>query len=368
MSKPVAVLVYPGFQELEFWYPVLRLREARREVVVLGTAGPDAAYSRLGYPVVPNRALAGASGADFAAVVVPGGNTGALEHDVVLRAFLDEAAHAGAVLAAVSEGRSLLGKAGDGAITAAGTDDLPAWGKTLMSALDAAPSAAQLSEARIAVLAENQYQELELWYPLLRLREAGAHVLVVGPSSDQVYASKLGYPVRPDLAVADVTAEDFDAVVIPGGFAPEGMRRHKAMIDFVRDMDARGSLVAAICHAGWVLASAGVAKDRDVTCVALIRDDVIHAGGRYRDEAVVRDRNLITSRLPSDLHLFCGAILDYLRDAPAPAPGGRRLAPTGGRAPASAAHTRRAVLNMGPRGVASADYTTVVALGETIAS
>ncbi|MPS28299.1 DJ-1/PfpI/YhbO family deglycase/protease [Pigmentiphaga sp.] len=366
MSKPVAVLLYPGFQELEFWYPVLRLREARREVVVLGTAGQDAAYSRLGYPVVPNRAVAGASGADFAAVVIPGGNTGALGHDPVLRAFLDEAAQAGALLAAVSEGRSLLGKAVDGAITAASTDDLPAWGHRLMSALDATSSLALPREARIAILAENQYQELELWHPLLRLREAGAHVLVVGPARDQVYASKLGYPVRPDLAVADVTAGDFDAVVIPGGFAPEGMRRHKAMIDFVRDMDARGNLVAAICHAGWVLASAGIAKDRDVTCVALIRDDVIHAGGRYRDEAVVRDRNLITSRLPSDLHLFCGAILDYLRDAPAASPAGRRLAPADGRAPASAVHAQRAVLGMGPRGIASADYTTVVNLGETV--
>ncbi|MDX3906986.1 MAG: type 1 glutamine amidotransferase domain-containing protein [Pigmentiphaga sp.] len=225
----------------------------------------------------------------------------------------------------------------------------------------------KLSEARIAVLAENQYQELELWYPLLRLREAGAKVLVVGPSHEQVYASKLGYPVRPDLEVAAVDAEDFDAVVIPGGFAPEGMRRHKAMIDFVRNMDARGNLVAAICHAGWVLASAGIVKDRDVTCVALIRDDVIHAGGRYRDEAVVRDRNLITSRLPSDLPIFCSAIIEYLRSAPSSPAGSRALTPAEGRKPATAVYTQRAVLNMGPRGVASADYTTVVGMGEILA-
>jgi protease I len=128
----------------------------------------------------------------------------------------------------------------------------------------------KLADAQIAVMAENQYQELELWYPLLRLREEGANVVVVGPA-EQTYASKLGYPVVPDLAISDVDASDFDAVVIPGGFAPEGMRRHKPMIEFVRKVHDQGALVAAICHAGWVLASAGIAKDRNVTCVALIR-------------------------------------------------------------------------------------------------
>ena len=159
-----------------------------------------------------------------------------------------------------------------------------------------------LADAQIAVLAENQYQELELWYPLLRLREEGANVVVVGPAAGQPYASKLGYPVVPDVSINDVDASDFDAVVIPGGFAPEGMRRHKPMIEFVRKVHDQGALVAAICHAGWVLASAGIAKDRNVTCVALIKDDVIHAGGKYVDQAVVRDGNIITSRLPSDLH------------------------------------------------------------------
>ena len=116
-----------------------------------------------------------------------------------------------------------------------------------------------LADAQIAVLAENQYQELELWYPLLRLREEGANVVVVGPVAGQPYASKLGYPVVPDVSINDVDASDFDAVVIPGGFAPEGMRRHKPMIDFVRNVHDQGALVAAICHAGWVLASAGIA-------------------------------------------------------------------------------------------------------------
>jgi deglycase len=223
-----------------------------------------------------------------------------------------------------------------------------------------------LAEAQIAVLAENQYQELELWYPLLRLREEGANVLVVGPA-EQTYGSKLGYPVTPDLAVGEVDAADFDAVVIPGGFAPEGMRRHKPMIEFVRKVHDQGSLVAAICHAGWILASAGIARNRQVTCVALIKDDVIHAGGKYVDQAVVRDGNIITSRLPSDLPVFCKEIVHYLREAPRRRNSRKVLAPSKGRAPVSPAYTHAAELTMGPRGTASADYTTIVKQGARVA-
>jgi protease I len=213
----------------------------------------------------------------------------------------------------------------------------------------------KLAEAQIAVLAENLYQELELWYPLLRLREEGANVIVVGPA-EQTYASKLGYPVKPDFAVADVDPAALDAVIIPGGFAPEGMRRHKPMIDLVRKVHDQGSLVAAICHAGWMLASAGIARDRNVTCVAIIKDDVIHAGGKYVDQAVVRDGNIITSRLPSDLPVFCREIVSYLREAPR-----RATKPLDASKPrVSACYTHAADLVMGPRGVASADYTTLV--------
>jgi protease I len=221
-----------------------------------------------------------------------------------------------------------------------------------------------LADAQIAVLAENMYQELELWYPLLRMREEGANVVVVGPA-DQVYASKLGYPVKPDLTVAQVNAADLDAVIIPGGFAPEGMRRHKPTIDLVREVHAQGSLVAAICHAGWVLASAGIARERNVTCVAIIKDDVIHAGGKYVDQPVVRDGNVITSRLPSDLPVFCHAIVDYLREAPRRSSGRKVL--DASRPRVSAAYTRSALLSQGPRGTASPDYTTVVKEGASIA-
>ncbi len=219
----------------------------------------------------------------------------------------------------------------------------------------------KLEDAQIALLVENLYQELEVWYPLMRLREEGCNVAVVGPMV-QTYASKLGYPVKPDLAIADADPAMFDAVVIPGGFAPENMRRHKAMIEFVRKVHDQGSLVAAVCHAGLVLASAGIARDRDLTCVALVKDDVIHAGGKYRDQAVVRDRNLITSRLPSDLHLFGKEIVAYLREA-------RKVAtrPLHVNEPrVSAAYTHVFELAQGPRGVASADYTTVVKTGPRV--
>jgi len=218
-----------------------------------------------------------------------------------------------------------------------------------------------LPDAQIAVLAENMYQELELWYPLMPLREEGCNTVVVGPA-EQTYASKLGYPVKPDMAIADADPAMFDAVVIPGGFAPEQMRRTRPLIDFVRKVHDQGSLVAAVCHAGLVLASAGIARDRDLTCVALVKDDVIHAGGRYQDKAVVRDRNLISSRLPSDLHLFAKAIVEYLREAPRVAT--RPLERS--KARVSAAYTHVAELSQGPRGVASADYTTLVKTGPRV--
>jgi protease I len=191
------------------------------------------------------------------------------------------------------------------------------------------------------------------------VREAGANVLLVGPDTRLVYSSKLGYPARPDLSIDDVKAEDFDAVVIPGGFAPEGMRRHPAMIEFVREMDAQGRLIAAICHAGLVLASAQIARNRKLTCVSLVKDDVINAGANYVNEGLVIDHNIITSQLPSDLPVFGKAIVDYLSSNDVKPGAARRLAPTGGRKPSPVAYLEPVELIMGPRGRASANYTTL---------
>ena len=215
----------------------------------------------------------------------------------------------------------------------------------------------KIQDAQVAVLAENQYQELELWYPLLRLREAGANVLTVAPSAEQLYGSKLGYPVKADLAIGEVQAGQLDALIIPGGFAPENFRRTPAIVNLVRKVHEQGSLVAAICHAGWLLASAGIAKGKRVTCVAIIKDDVIHSGGNYVDEPVVRDGNLITSRLPGDLPDFARTIVQYLEENPSRrGAGAAPLARPAGRAGTTADYVRPARVVQTSAGKASANY------------
>jgi len=169
-----------------------------------------------------------------------------------------------------------------------------------------------LQGKRIAIFAEENYQILELWYPLLRFKEAGAEVQVVGSGRADVFRSKEGYPAKVDVNAADVKGTDFDAVVVPGGYAPDHMRVNEDMIRIVREAHDAGKVVAAICHAGWVLASAGILEGKRATCVRNIRDDIVHAGATYVDEEVVVDGNIITSRIPTDLPAFCKAIIQAL--------------------------------------------------------
>jgi protease I len=171
----------------------------------------------------------------------------------------------------------------------------------------------ELQGKRVAILAENMYQELELWYPLLRMREAGAEVKAVGTGTADKYKSKLGYEVTVDVEASEVTGADFDAIIIPGGYAPDLMRRSGAMVDLVRDAFEQGRIVAAICHAGWMLVSAGVLEGKKATCFFAIKDDLVNAGAHYVDEEVVQDGNLITSRVPSDLPAFCRTIIAALK-------------------------------------------------------
>ncbi len=173
-----------------------------------------------------------------------------------------------------------------------------------------------LSRKRIAVLAEDFYEDLELWYPVLRFREAGAKVTVVGAGGKE-YSSKHGYPVTPDASADRVRAADFDAVIVPGGYAPDRMRRHTAMVDLVREIFLKGGVVAAICHGGWMLASADVLRGKRATCFFAIKDDVVNAGALYEDREVVRDGNLVTSRKPEDLPAFCRTIMEALAEVPA---------------------------------------------------
>jgi len=174
------------------------------------------------------------------------------------------------------------------------------------------PLATILAGKRIAILAEDLYEDLELWYPLLRFREAGAEVVVVGPGPARTHTSKHGYEVAVDKLVSEVEAADFDAVIIPGGYAPDRMRRHPAMVALVRKAAQSNKVVAAICHAGWMLASAEVLQGKQVTGFYAIKDDLVHAGATYRDAEVVVDGKIITSRQPSDLPAFCRAIIGAL--------------------------------------------------------
>jgi protease I len=173
----------------------------------------------------------------------------------------------------------------------------------------------KLNGKRIAILADNLYEDMELWVPYYRMKEEGADVKVVGSSGAQSYASKHGYPVRVDVQADGLTAAELDAVIVPGGYAPDLMRRHDAMVNLVREAVQQGKVVAAICHAGWMLASAGVLRGKKVTSFFSIKDDMVNAGGQWSDSEVVVDANLITSRKPDDLPAFCREIVRALSKA-----------------------------------------------------
>jgi protease I len=169
-----------------------------------------------------------------------------------------------------------------------------------------------LAGKKVFILVETIYNDLEFWYPYYRLKEAGAEVIVVGPMGGMVYNGKAGLPVKADAGMADVTAGDCDGLIIPGGYAPDHMRRHPQMVQLVRDCVESGKIVAAICHAGWMLASADVLHGRTVTSFFAIRDDLVHAGATFVDQEVVVDGNIITSRTPDDLPPFMRAIISAL--------------------------------------------------------
>jgi protease I len=172
----------------------------------------------------------------------------------------------------------------------------------------------RLKGKKAAILAEEIYNEFELWIPYYRLKEEGVEVTVVGSGTSKVYHGKYGVPVDVDKSASEVSADDFDAVVIPGGYAPDKMRIHPPMVDLVRDAFNKGKVVASICHGGWMLVSAGVLQGKKATSYKAIKDDMENAGALWEDSELVRDGNLITSRKPDDLPAFCRTIIQAMEE------------------------------------------------------
>jgi len=171
----------------------------------------------------------------------------------------------------------------------------------------------EIKGKKILILADDTYEDLELWYPKLRLTEAGATVKVAAIEK-RTYHGKHGYPVETDLKISTCDPKDFDCLVIPGGYAPDKLRRSKSVLDFVKAMFDTGKIIASICHAAWVPISAGIVKDRTMTCFYAIKDDLVNAGAKYVDRSVVVDENMISSRTPADLPDFCKAIISVLEN------------------------------------------------------
>lgn len=165
----------------------------------------------------------------------------------------------------------------------------------------------------VAILVEDIYQDLEVWYPYYRLIEAGATVEFLGTAKEN-YTGKYGYPLKVHGLIRDASIATYDAVIIPGGYAPDILRRYDEVNRFVAGMFHSGKIVAAICHAGWNLVSAGILKGRRVTSFSAIRDDMTGHGCNWVDEEVVVDGNLITSRCPDDLPAFCREIIRALSE------------------------------------------------------
>ena len=171
-----------------------------------------------------------------------------------------------------------------------------------------------MSVKKIAIMVDELYQVLEVWYPYYRFREAGLEVHLVAAEAKKSYPSKEGYPCISEIAAAQAKSANYDCMLVPGGFAPDFMRRSAEVIQFANDMVNAGKIIAAICHGGWLLCSTKVYQGKRATCFMAIKDDIINAGAEYVDAECVVDGNLITSRKPDDLPAFCTAVLNALKD------------------------------------------------------
>lgn len=168
----------------------------------------------------------------------------------------------------------------------------------------------RLKGKRVLMFVDDVYEDLELWYPKLRLIEEGAEVVVAGPEKGRTYTGKNGYPCKADAAIADMDDAGFDLLVISGGFAPDKLRRDPKVLELTRRMHEAGKVVAHICHAGWIPISAGIMRGFRCTSTPGIKDDLVNAGAIWENAEVVVDRNQVSSRKPDDLPAFCKAIIE----------------------------------------------------------
>ncbi|MDR0139323.1 type 1 glutamine amidotransferase domain-containing protein [Metabacillus idriensis] len=172
----------------------------------------------------------------------------------------------------------------------------------------------RLSNKRVIALVSADFEDLELWYPVLRLQEEGAEVHLVGEKAGETYIGKYGVPATADYAFADIQSEDYDAILVPGGWAPDKLRRYPEVLQMVKDMHEKEKPIGQICHAGWVLISARILEGRNVTSTPGIKDDMENAGATWHDEAVVVDGHIVSSRRPPDLPPYVKAFADVLAE------------------------------------------------------
>jgi protease I len=173
----------------------------------------------------------------------------------------------------------------------------------------------RLEGRRIAYFIEQEFEDLEYWVPVMRLREEGAEVITLGTGSKDEYTGKHGLTARPDKRVEDAAPADFHGVVVPGGWCPDKLRRYATVLNFVREMHGSGKIVAAICHGGWVLASAGIIQGCKATGSVGIKDDLVNAGAEWVDVSAFREGNLVWGRVVEDIPDFCRELVAALEAA-----------------------------------------------------
>ncbi|UFJ39437.1 type 1 glutamine amidotransferase [Brevibacillus humidisoli] len=170
----------------------------------------------------------------------------------------------------------------------------------------------RLAGKKVVCFIEHEFEDLELWYPVLRLREEGATVEIVGPAANETYHGKYGVPCKSDKSLVEVNPADYDGVLVPGGWAPDKLRRYPEVLFFVRAMHESKKPIGHICHAGWVLASARILQGVTTTSTPGIKDDMENAGATWVDQDVVVDGHIVGSRRPPDLPAYAKAFADLL--------------------------------------------------------